>query len=326
MNAEHPINRAFANAIRVVPHPRSARKSKLYPPLLTPEELEKYKTLFAFAKSMVEGSYVGKHRSFHKGSSTEFNDYKEYAPGDDLKRLDWRVYGRNRRLFVRRYEAETEMVAYLLVDASASMRYCGANRLPKFFTASKIAASLAYLMSRQGDKTSLVTFSDHVQTYLPPGGTLRHLQQLISELEKATPSSTTGMMQSVDECAAIFKKRGRIVILSDFFTDTSNLFESFGQFLHRKFEIMLFHILDPDELVLPSIPVAKFQDMETQDELQVDCDEIRSIYRDSIHQFKIELERQSALRQVFYHSVNTANPYLDALEAFIHFREYQKNK
>jgi uncharacterized protein (DUF58 family) len=183
------------------------------PVLLNIQELERFENLLVFAKATVEGYYAGKHKSPYRGSAAEFADYKEYAPGDDLARLDWRVYGRTRRLYLRQFEEETDMTAYLLVDISASMRYAGEKRLSKYVLAAKIAAALAYLMMAQSDKASLVLFAHKVTQFLAPGGTRRHLHRIVTELEKVRPSQTTGMAKAVQECVPLFKKRGRIVIL-----------------------------------------------------------------------------------------------------------------
>jgi uncharacterized protein (DUF58 family) len=288
--------------------------------LLTVEELERFKNLLVFARSTVEGYYSGKHKSPFRGSSAEFADYKEYVAGDDVARLDWRAYGRSRRLYVRQFEEETDMVAYLLVDTSASMRYAGEKRQPKYFLAAKIAAALAYLMIKQGDKASLVLFADKVNQFLPPGGTRRHLHRLVTDLEQVRPAATTGIAQAIDECHAIFKKRGRIVVISDFLDDTGELFEALGQFLHRKYEILLLHVVDPDELNLPDFTVAKFVDMETDEQVQVDPEEIRASYRQNMKHFIDDLAREADLRQISHALVDTRNPYLHAIEAYLGFR------
>lgn len=288
--------------------------------LLTVEELERFKNLLVFAKSTVEGYYAGKHKSPFRGSSAEFADYKEYVAGDDVARLDWRAYGRSRRLYVRQFEEETDMVAYLLVDTSASMRYAGEKRQPKYFLAAKIAAALAYLMIKQGDKASLVLFADKVNQFLPPGGTRRHLHRLVTDLEQVKPAATTGIAQAINECQSIFKRRGRIVVLSDFLDDTGELFEALGQFLHRKYEILLLQVVDPDELNLPDFTVAKFVDMETDEQVQVDPEEIRASYRQNMKRIIDELAREADLRQISHTLVDTRNPYLDAIEAYLGFR------
>jgi uncharacterized protein (DUF58 family) len=288
--------------------------------LLTVQELERFKNLLVFARSTVEGYYAGKHKSPFRGSTAEFADYKEYVAGDDVARLDWRAYGRTRRLYVRQFEEETDMVAYLLVDTSASMRYAGEKRQPKFFLAAKIAAALAYLVIKQGDKASLVLFAEKVNHFLPPGGTRRHLNRLVTELERVRPGSGTGLVQSINECNGIFKKRGRIVILSDFLDDTRQLFETLGQFVHRKYEILLMHVVDPDELNLPEFTVGRFVDMETNEQLQVDPEEIRASYRANMKRVIDDLTREADDRQINHTVVDTRNPYLHAIEAYLGFR------
>ncbi|SRR5581483_11141375 len=301
---------------RLPPVPFSAQSRSL----LTVEELERFKNLLVFAQSTVEGWYVGKHKSPLRGSSAEFADYKEYVAGDDVSRLDWRAYGRTRRLYVRQFEEETDMVAYLLVDTSASMRYAGERRQPKYFLAAKVAAALAYLMIKQGDKSSLVLFGDKVNQFLPPGGTRRHLHRLLNELEHVRPAAGTGISRALTECQGIFKQRGRIVVLSDFLDEPGNLFEALGQFLHRKYEILLLHVVDPDELDLPDFAAARFVDMETSEQVQVDPEEVRSAYRDNMKRFIDGLAREADLRQIDHALVNTSHPYLDALEAYLGFR------
>ncbi len=288
--------------------------------LLTPEELERFKNLLIFARSTVEGYFVGKHKSPYRGSSVEFTDYKEYVPGDEVNRIDWRVYGRSRRLFVRQYEAETDMVVYLLVDGSASMSYAGAGRQSKYLVAAKIAAALAYLMIHQGDKASLVLFADTVGRFLSPGGTRRHLHNLVTHLEQVQPASTTGIARALQECNTLFKKRGRIVILSDLWTDTDEFFDAVGRFLHRKFEILLLHVLDPDELDLPAAAAARFQDLETREEVQVELEEIRAAYRQSARERLEHVGREASNRRISHALVDTRQPYLAAIEAYIGFR------
>jgi uncharacterized protein (DUF58 family) len=288
--------------------------------LLLPAELERFKNLLVFARSTVEGYFVGKHKSPYHGSSVEFTDYKEYVAGDEVNRIDWRAYGRTRRLFVRQYEAETDMVVYLLVDASASMSYAGEGRQTKFLMAAKIAAALAYLMVQQGDKAALVLFSETLNRYLAPGGTRRHLHNMITELERAEPGSTTGIGRALHECNVLFRKRGRLVILSDFWTDPAEFFDALGQFQHRKFEVLLLQVLDPDELSLPPAQAARFQDLETQEEVQVELEEIRAAYHAGV-QARIELLASEANnRQITHAVVDTQRPYLQAIEAYLGFR------
>jgi uncharacterized protein (DUF58 family) len=288
--------------------------------LLTPEELERYKDLLVFARAKVEGYFVGKHRSPYRGSSVEFADYKEYVAGDEVSRIDWRAYGRTRRLFVRQYEAETDMVVYVLVDTSASMQYAGPRRLSKYIQAAKIAAALAYLIIRQGDKAALGMFDARLNRYMPPGGTRKHLHNMVNMLEHVQPASTTGIARALYECNPLFKKRGRIVILSDFWTDQSEFLDALGPFLHRKFDLLLLQVLDPDELDLPSTTAARFKDMESNEEVQVELEEIRSNYRSGVKDRIMSLAREANNRKVDHALVDTQNPYIQAIEAYLGFR------
>ncbi len=299
---------------------RNGGRQEPPPLLLNLQELERFENLLVFAKAVVEGYFAGKHKSPYRGSAAEFADYKEYAPGDELARLDWRVYGRTRRLYLRQFEEETDMTVYLMLDTSGSMRYAGEKRQSKFFLAAKIAAALAYLMMAQSDKASLVLFAQKVTQFFAPGGTRRHLHRIVTELERVRPALTTGIAGAVQECNALFKKRGRIVILSDFLDDTDALFDALAQFVHRKFEILLLQIVDPDELNLPAFNAAKFVDLETAETVQVDPEEIRASYQAHIKAHIDALAKEADMRQIQHRLVDTQRPYLDAIEAYLGFR------
>ncbi len=299
---------------------RNRAREQTSPLLLNLQELERFENLLVFAKAIVEGYFAGKHKSPYRGSAAEFADYKEYTPGDELARLDWRVYGRTRRLYLRQFEEETDMTVYLMVDTSGSMRYAGEKRQSKYFLAAKIAAALAYLMLAQSDKAALVLFAQKVTNYLAPGGTRRHLHRMVTDLERIRPAMTTGIGNAVQECAALFKRRGRIVILSDFLDDTTALFDALSQFVHRKYEILLLQIVDPDELNLPAFNAAKFVDAETAETVQVDPEEIRASYRAHMQKLIEDLAREADLRQIQHRLVDTQRPYLDAIEAYLGFR------
>ena len=288
--------------------------------LLSADELDRFKNLMLFAQATVDGFFAGRHRSSHPGSSAEFRDYKDYVPGDALDRIDWRAYGRSRRLFVRRYEDETDMVAYLLVDTSGSMRYAGAGRMPKFWHAARIAAALAYLMSKQGDKTALGLFADKLKAWRPPGGTRRHLHEMITALESVRPESATDLPAALRQAAEVCRKRGRLVVLSDFLTDPVSLFDALAQFQHRGFKILLLQVLDPDETELPAHSVARYVDMETAEEVEVDAEDLRAVYREKTRAAIDALASEAVARGIEHQHVNTADSYTRALEAYLGLR------
>ena len=212
------------------------------------------------------------------------------------------------------------MTVYLMLDTSGSMRYAGAGRASKFTMAARVAAALAYLMMAQSDKAALVLFARTVAQFLAPGGTRRHLHQIVTELERVRPARTTGIADALRECHALFKKRGRIVILSDFLDDTDSLLDALGQFIHRKFDILLLQIFDPDELTLPDMNAAKFVDLETAETVQVDLEEIRGAYRERMKQSIEDLAREADLRQIQHRLIDTRQPYIEAIEAYLGFR------
>ena len=308
------------------PIARQTRKAKSPPALFTPEELERFKNLLVFARMVVEGYFSGKHKSPFHGSSAEFSEYKEYTAGDDPGNLDWRVYGRTRRLYLRQYEAETDMVVYLMLDTSGSMSYAGTGRQSKYLLAAKVAAALAYLMIHQGDKAALATFAEKVTQFQPPGGTRKHLHNLVSELEKVQPKLSTGMAAAVEECANLFRQRGLVVILSDFFTAYEPLFDALGHFMHRRFEILLLQVLDPDELNLPAMNVARFVDLESGEEVRAEPEEIRAAFRATMRERVEALAFQARQRRIRHAVIHTDRPYLEAIEAYLGFRGQQDFK
>jgi uncharacterized protein (DUF58 family) len=291
------------------------------PSLLTLDELERFKNLLLFAQSQVDGLYAGRHRSSLPGSSAEFRDFKNYAAGDPIDHVDWRAYGRTRRLFVRRYEDETDLTAYLLVDTSASMAYAGQGRLAKFRHAARLAAALAYLMLRQGDKAALGLFAEKLVHYTPPGGTRQHLHDLVTLLENVRPEHGTGLTTALEQAASVCRRRGRLIVLSDLHVDHAALFDALARFAHRGFRILLLQVLDPDELELPARHVARYQDMESGAALEVDSDDIGPAYRERVRAMLDALAREASGRGIEHQIVNTARPYTAALEAYLGFRQ-----
>lgn len=289
--------------------------------LLSIEELERFKNLLLFAQAQVEGLYSGRHRSSLPGSSAEFRDFKNYAAGDSIDHVDWRAYGRTRRLFVRRYEDETDLTAYMLVDTSASMAYAGTGQLAKYHHAARLAAALSYLMLRQGDKSALGLFSDKLHHYTPPGGTRQHLHDLVTVLENVRPERGTGLVAALEQAASVCKRRGRLIVLSDLHGDHRALFDALARFAHRGFRILLLQVLHPDELELPARHVARYQDMENGAAVEVDAEELGDAYRKRVRATLDAIAREASGRGIEHQVVNTAKPYTAALEAYLGFRQ-----
>lgn len=294
--------------------------------LLNPEELAAFEDLLIFAKTTVQGFYSGKHRSPWFGESAEFMDYKEYYPGADTSKIDWKIYRKTGRLYFKLFAEETDMPVYLIVDKSRSMVYSKAKENTKYMLSIQIAAALTHLLIQQGDKVSLTLFDKRISHHSPPAGTKTHTSNLMRELAKAKPSNATDIKKTIEECVPLFKKRGKVVIISDFMDLHENLFDSLSKFLHKNHEVLLIHVLTEDELQLPKTGMANFIDMETSESIQVNVEEIRENYQNELNQFTDNLAKEATNRRIEYHLINPANPYYDALEKFLTFHTKVKNK
>ena len=288
--------------------------------ILNADELDRYKNLLLFAKTQVEGYFSGKHRSQIRGTSAEFAEFKSYVPGDDVNQIDWRVYGRTRRLYIREHTDEKDMILYLMVDTSGSMRFKGPKRYSKYELAAKIGASLAYLIHRQGDKSGLALFDEGIKSYLPPTGTRRQLLQVVRSLERVEPTRATGLDQAIEDCASVFKRKGQVVMISDFLDDPGRTMEALSRFVHRKFTVLLLQILDPYELDLPPDGSARYVDMESGEELAVDPADIRDAYRRRMRAFQEELSAHANARNIQLDIIDSGRPYHSAFDAYLQHR------
>jgi uncharacterized protein (DUF58 family) len=291
--------------------------------LLNQSELERFKNLVVFAKTTVESQFSGRHRSPDLGSGGEFAEYQAYLPGLPVQAIDWRIYARTRKLVIRRYREETDMDVHLLVDASGSMGYLGGGSENKGHRAARIAAALAYLMMKQGDKASLTLFADRVIDHLPAGGGQRHLLTALRSLVRPAHDATglTDLPSAIGECSRLFKRRGRLVVLSDFLGhDPAEVFDALGPLIHRGFEILLMQILDPEERTLPDAPLARFVDMETGESIEVEPAEIRDAYAARVQERCESLAADGAKHRIDFTSLGTESPYREAIESYLGFR------
>lgn len=291
--------------------------------LLNQEEMERFKNLIVFAKTAVESRFSGRHRSPDLGAGGEFVEYQAYDPGRPVQAIDWRVYGRTRKLVIRRYREETDMDVHLLVDASGSMAYTGGKREMKGTRAARVAAALAYLMIRQGDKASLTLFANGIIDHVPAAGTRRHVHTLLRSLVRPAHAADgrTDLPAAVREWSRWAKRRGRVVILSDFLGHApAEVFDALGPALHRGFEVLLMQIQDPDELSLPDAPLARFVDAETGETVEVEPDEIRADYEARIKARQQAFESAGMRHRVEFSTLSTDRPYREAIEAYLGFR------
>jgi uncharacterized protein (DUF58 family) len=248
-----------------------------------PVVLARISNLTLRARHVVEGLMAGLHRSSLRGLSVEFAEHRAYAPGDELRRIDWKLFGRQDRYFVKEYEAETNLRAYLFVDASASMAYAGSG-VSKFDYAATLAASLAYLMLLQRDAVGLVVMGAGAPRVLAARSQPHHLHAIIAELEAARPSGAADVRAALAEVAGGLHRRGLCILLSDLLDDPEGLEFGLRHLHHRRHDLMVLHLADRDELDLPFRKLTLFRDLEGPLELTTDPREIRREYRAAIEE------------------------------------------
>lgn len=288
---------------------------------LDPKVLSKLGGLDLVAKLLVEGFMTGLHKSPYHGFSVEFAEHRQYMPGDPLKHVDWKLYGKSDRFFVKIYEEETNLRAHILLDVSASMGYASPGNLTKFQYASFLGAALAYMMLMQQDAVGLMTFRDKVETFIPPRSSRTHLKLLLAELERGEPGSTTDMGSALEQLAERVKRRGLILILSDLMDDPASVMRALKHFRYRQHEVVVFHVLDPYEIKFPFRHESGFVDLETGKELLTQPWEIADQYRERFKAWSKAYERVCLENRIEYVQLSTETPYDVALLRYLEKRK-----
>jgi uncharacterized protein (DUF58 family) len=289
-----------------------------------PTSLAKYGRLALVARSLVEGFLTGAHKSPYKGFSVEFAEHRQYYPGDEIRHIDWRAYGKTDRYYIKEFEEETNLRAHLLVDASGSMAYKGAQH-SKFEYAQYIAASLAYLMLHQRDAVGLAIHDTRVRKLIKPKASSKHLLLVLNTLERTKPEGETALAPLWHQFADQFKRRGLVVILSDCFDNVSELLRALRHFRHKRHEVLLFHILAPEELDFPFKKWTQFRNLENAgNRLLVDPQRLRKEYRQNFERFCRELRDSAGQAQVDYHMMRTDEPVERALGIYLTKRQRRR--
>src|SRR6516165_1082211 len=289
-----------------------------------PTSLAKYGRLVLIARGLVEGFLTGVHKSPYKGFSVEFAEHRQYYPGDEIRHIDWRAFGKTDRYYIKEYEEETNLRAHLLVDASGSMAYKGAHG-SKFEYAQYVAASLAYLMLHQRDAVGLVTHDTRVRKIIKPKASAKHLLHLLRTLEETAPGGETSMAPLWHDLAGQIKRRGLIVILSDCFDQLPALMRALQHFRHQRHEVLLFHILAPEEMEFPFKKWTQFRNLEVAGhKLLVDPQRLRKEYLKNFETFCRELRDQAGQMQIDYLLLRTDEPVERALGIYLTKRQSRK--
>jgi uncharacterized protein (DUF58 family) len=284
-----------------------------------PDVLARITNLTLRARRVVEGTISGLHRSPFHGFSVEFAEYREYAPGDDLKRLDWRVFGRTDRFYIKEYEEESNLRAMIVMDASASMRY-GTRPMSKFDYGATVAASLATLLAQQQDPVGLALFDSQPRKLIPPAATQAQVVRIIGELEDSRPDRATDLGASLRTLSEQVKQRGLVIVVSDLLTNLDAFYDGIARLQYRGHEIIVIQILDRDELELPFNDNVLFHDIEGTEELFAEPWAFRNAYRAAMQEFIASVAGGCGSRGIDHLLMVTDGNLGVALSHYLHWR------
>jgi uncharacterized protein (DUF58 family) len=292
-----------------------------YRKYLQPDVVAKLANMELVARLVVEGFITGLHKSPYHGFSVEFAEHRQYMPGDEIKHIDWKIYGRTDRYYIKQFEEETNLKAYIILDASRSMSYTSDGRMTKLEYSSYVAAALAHLMVQQRDAVGLTVYDEKIRTYMPPHATKSYLKEILRQLEMLQASNKTGTANSLHEIAERIKRRGLVIILSDLFDKPEEVMSAFKHFRHRKNEVIVMQVLDPLERSFAFGRDAVFKDLETAEELTTQPWHIQKAYQDSMKKFLEHYKKECRENNIDYVLVDTSTPFDAALFEYLHKRQ-----
>ena len=289
-------------------------------PLLEPAQVAQLADLKLRARTIVEGALSGMHRSPHHGAAVEFAEHKEYSPGDEIRHIDWKAYGKFDKYYVKRFEEETELRAFLVLDCSASMGYAG-GAVSKLTYATWLAAALAWLLVRQQDQAGVVAFSDTLRAFVPPRARAGHLVEVLATLEQLQATGATDLARAIDYVSSVARRRSLVVVLSDLLDGGEAVVPLLRGLAARRHDVALFQVLDGDELRLPFSEEARFEAIEGSERLTADPRAIRAGYLAAIGGFLAGIERGCREGAIAYQLVDTSRRPAEVLLDFLRARQ-----
>lgn len=288
-----------------------------YQRYLNPQVLASLEGLDLQARLVVEGYVAGLHKSPYHGFSVEFAQHREYAQGDDIRHVDWKVWSKTDKYYLKQYEEETNLLSYVLLDTSESMAYGSEGNVTKLQYAQWIAASLAYLVLQQQDSIGLATFDEQVQRYLRPSGQPSHLKEVFHVMDTQPARRKSDLGGIFHDLAERFKRRGIVVVISDFFDEPSRMLSGLRHFRHRRHEVIVFHILDPAELDFPFRQTTLFQGLEAGGEVLTDPYALRQAYQDELNAYLDEFRKGCQMANIDYVPLRTDTDLDAALSSYL---------
>ena len=291
------------------------------PGILDFNVLARIDSMQMLAKVVVEGFILGLHRSPYRGFSIEFAEYRQYSPGDEVKHVDWKVYGKTDRYYIKQFEEETNLVCYLIVDASASMGY---KSTPEGFTkldyAKRMAACLAYFMMRQRDSVGLMIYDTKIRAALPPRMRQTHLKHIFAALENAAPGGETNISIPLHELAEGLKRKGLIVLISDLLDEPEQVLSALQHFRFQGHEVIVFQVMDNGELAFSFTTMTEFTDLETGQKVVVSPEGMKPVYLEELRQFLAAYEKGCGAIHAEYKLFDTGKPLELALSEYLYRR------
>jgi uncharacterized protein (DUF58 family) len=285
---------------------------------LDPETVSRISRLDLVARLVVEGFITGLHRSPYHGFSVEFSEHRPYMPGDPLRDIDWKAYAKSDRLYVKQYEEETNLKAYILLDISGSMDFKAGAPSSKFRYATSLAAALSYLMLKQRDAVGLLLYHHQIETYVPPRSMQSHLQVLLKTIAQAQPQKETKMAPAFHDLAERISRRGLVIVLSDLLDDPAEVLKGLRHFRHLGHEVIVFHLLDPRERDLDFRDETRFYDLEAPNEtLTTQPQHIHHEYRAMMDDLIQSYRTGCAEARIDYALLDTATPFDTALSRYL---------
>ena len=287
---------------------------------LKPEVINQIKRLDLRAQFVVRGFLHGLHASPYQGFSVEFSEHRKYTAGDDPSDIDWLVYAKTDKYYVKKFEAETNITGYLVMDLSHSMAYTYRQELTKFDYAICLAAALGYLMIHQQDPVGMITFDEKIRSSLPPRSKRTHLGNLLSMLTRLEPAGETDVARSLGQLAAMLKQRSLVMIFSDLLVDPEPVHRAMQQLRHGGHDVIIFHILDEAEVKFPFDGMVQFEDPESEEIVTVDATSFRRDYREELNDFRQQYRRQCRDNGIDYVELDTSMQFDKALMEYLSSR------
>ena len=283
---------------------------------IDPQTLTRIASLELIARTVVEGFISGLHRSPHLGFSVNFAEYRPYRPGDDIRKIDWKVYGRTDRFFLKEYEGETNTSLHLILDCSRSMAY-KSRGITKLEYGQFLAASLGYFAFKQRDAVGFTSYADDVVDFVPSRGSIGHLNTVLHAIERAQAGAKTNFIKSLVNVSERLRRRGIVVVISDLYEDPDNVLNGLRHLTFRGNDVIVFQILDPEELRFDFPDAAQFVDMETRSEMHVIPDYVRQEYRKLLQRQIAQYEKECRKDRMDFALIDTSQPLDSALFSYL---------